>query len=132
MQKTTMLSLQTPQETQIFSTTLQDIERRPSTDDPTYGRSRIVEQMFSPGSYQFSIELLGNTTSLIEWNDINNIYVPECIIQNNDDQSMVRTLPMWEKNWGSLQSEVIPITDCKTCSSHLNIESKSVVPCMGK
>ena len=57
--------------------------------------------------YRISIQLNSSQTPLVDWNQVDNVEVSQCVIKDSDNESITRTLPMWEKFWGSLVSPTV-------------------------
>ncbi len=98
----------------IYTTTItqQDDRRLPRSDRlNNFATSRIQDLSLDKGLYDIYLKLQGEANPLIGWNELDNRDVSECIIKHRSEQYTDRTLPMWEKNWGSLNSEVIPYAE---------------------
>lgn len=100
---------ETTSETVHSSTVAQNDERRLMDETrPNNARMIIPNLLLAPGPYTISIQMQSSQSALIEWNDLDNVDVPECIQRDEETNKITRILPMWEKNWGSLNSSTIP------------------------
>ena len=91
------------------STVTQNDERRLVDDTrPNNSRMIIPNIILTPSSYTISIQLQSSQPALVEWDSLDNVDVPECIEKDEETGGVTRLLPMWEKNWGSLNSSNIP------------------------
>ena len=92
----------------VQSTITPSDERRTPRHALHSGRTRIPSLELKHGQYTLEIQLKSQSQPLLSWDDMDNPDVPECVLTDESTRTRTRTLPMWEKNWGSLNSEIIP------------------------
>jgi predicted nucleic acid-binding Zn-ribbon protein len=92
----------------VQSTITPSDERRTPRDATHSGRTRLSSLELKKGQYTLELQLKSQTQPLLRWDDMDNPDVPECVLTDDSTRTRTRTLPMWEKNWGSLNSEIIP------------------------
>ena len=110
-QYTVELYARTSPDTPIITTTVTADDSRRTLREGTlnhFAKSTIPTIPLSPGLYDVYVKVQGTSRLLIDWDDLDNKDVPECIEMNKSERYTDRLLPMWEKNWGSLNSKVIP------------------------
>ena len=102
-----------PEEPLIDTIITQQDKRRTlrKGDMKNYAKSTVSGLELDKGQYDVFIGLQSHEKDVITWHDLHNKDVPECIIHHEDTQSIDRMLPLWEKNWGFLNSDIVPYKD---------------------
>jgi len=90
----------------VFTTTItQDSNfRRFKANRKHHARTSLPDVHLQPGAHKIVVQLSSSSRALVNWDDLDNVEVQECVIKNKAERSVTRTLPMWEKYWGSLMS----------------------------